>query len=115
MIRTHDAGALRASDAGQRVTLAGWVGSRRDHGGVAFIDLRDGSGVVQVVVRDDEIAHELRNEWCLAITGEVRDRLEGKVNPNLSSGEIEVVANTGGRAERVRSAAVRHRRPVDDR
>ena len=93
MIRTHDAGSLRASDAGQTVTLAGWVATRRDHGGVAFIDLRDRSGVVQVVVRDDEIAHDLRNEWVLAVTGEVRLRLEGKINPNLPTGDVEVVAS----------------------
>jgi aspartyl-tRNA synthetase len=78
---------------GQVVTVAGWVGSRRDHGGVAFIDLRDASGVVQVVVRGDEIAHDLRNEWVIAVTGEVRRRLEGKVNPNLPSGEVELVAS----------------------
>jgi aspartyl-tRNA synthetase len=93
VIRTHDAGTLRASDAGLTVTLAGWVASRRDHGGVAFIDLRDASGVVQVVVRDDEIAHNLRSEWCLAVTGEVRIRIEGAVNPRLATGEIELVAS----------------------
>ena len=92
MIRTHEAGTLRREDAGQVVTLAGWVANRRDHGGVAFIDLRDASGVVQVVVRDDDVAHDLRNEWCVAVTGEVRDRVEGNVNPNLATGEIEVVA-----------------------
>ena len=93
MIRTHDAGTLRASDNGHTVTLAGWVASRRDHGGVAFIDLRDASGIVQVVVRDDEIAHDLRNEWCIAVTGEVRRRLEGNVNPRVATGEVEVVAS----------------------
>ena len=93
MIRTHEAGTLRASDAGHTVTLAGWVASRRDHGGVAFIDLRDASGIVQVVVRDDEIAHDLRNEWCIAVTGEVRRRIEGNVNPRIATGEIEVVAS----------------------
>ncbi len=93
MIRTHDAGTLRASDAGHIVTLAGWVASRRDHGGVAFIDLRDASGIVQVVVRDDEIAHDLRNEWCIAVTGEVHRRLEGNVNPRIATGEVEVVAS----------------------
>ena len=93
MIRTHDAGTLRASDAGHTVTLAGWVASRRDHGGVAFIDLRDASGIVQVVVRDDEIAHDLRNEWCIAVTGEVRRRLEGNVNPRVATGDVEVVAS----------------------
>jgi len=94
VIRTHEAGTLRPSDAGHTVTLAGWVASRRDHGGVAFIDLRDSSGVVQVVVRDDEIAHDLRNEWCIAVTGEVRRRIEGNVNPRIATGEIEVVASS---------------------
>ena len=93
MIRTHDAGALRLDDAGKIVTLAGWVARRRDHGGVAFIDLRDASGVVQVVVREDELAHDLRNEWCVAVTGEVRPRPEGNVNPSLPSGEVEVAAS----------------------
>lgn len=93
MIRTHDAGTLRQSDAAAPVVLAGWVASRRDHGGVAFIDLRDASGIVQVVVRGDEIAHDLRNEWCLAVTGEVRAREAANVNPNLPTGEVEVVAS----------------------
>ena len=110
MIRTHEAGTLRASDAGHTVTLAGWVASRRDHGGVAFIDLRDASGIVQVVVRDDEIAHDLRNEWCIAVTGEVRRRLEGNVNPRIATGEIEVVASRVDGAQRVRAAAVPDRR-----
>ena len=69
MIRTHDAGSLRAEHVGQTVTLAGWVARRRDHGGVAFIDLREASGVVQVVIRDEEVAHHLRAEYCLKITG----------------------------------------------
>jgi aspartyl-tRNA synthetase len=76
------------------VTLAGWVATRRDHGGVAFIDLRDRSGVVQVVVRGDEIAHDLRNEWVLAVTGEVRAREERNINPNIPTGEIEVTASS---------------------
>ena len=92
MIRTHDAGSLRASDAGQTVTLAGWVATRRDHGGVTFIDLRDASGSAQVVMREDDVAHALRNEWVLAVTGEVRLREERNVNPNIPTGEIEVVA-----------------------
>ncbi|UQX86795.1 aspartate--tRNA ligase [Jatrophihabitans telluris] len=94
MLRTHEAGSLRADHAGETVTLAGWVASRRDHGGVAFIDLRDASGIVQVVVRDDAIAHDLRNEWCIQVRGEVRSRLEGKINPNIASGEIELVADS---------------------
>ncbi|QCW50957.1 aspartate--tRNA ligase [Nocardioides dongxiaopingii] len=92
MIRTHDAGALRAEHAGQTVILAGWVANRRDHGGVAFIDLREASGVVQVVVRDEQVAHALRAEYCLKVTGEVVTRKEGNENPNLATGAIEVVA-----------------------
>ncbi|MBA2953052.1 aspartate--tRNA ligase [Nocardioides sp. MAH-18] len=92
MIRTHDAGALRAEHAGQTVTLAGWVANRRDHGGVAFIDLREASGVVQVVIRDESVAHHLRAEYCLKVTGEVTRRKEGNENPNLATGEVEVVA-----------------------
>jgi len=92
VIRTHDAGALRADHVGQTVTLAGWVARRRDHGGVAFIDLREASGIVQVVIRDEATAHSLRSEYCLKITGEVSLRPEGNANPNLPSGEIEVIA-----------------------
>ncbi|WP_110241333.1 aspartate--tRNA ligase [Nocardioides gilvus] len=93
MIRTHDAGALRTEHVGQTVILAGWVARRRDHGGVAFLDLRESSGVVQVVVRDEEVAHSLRNEFCLKITGEVVARTSDNVNPNLATGEVEVVAS----------------------
>jgi aspartyl-tRNA synthetase len=92
VIRTHDAGSLRAGHVGQTVTLAGWVARRRDHGGVAFIDLREASGVVQVVIRDEEVAHNLRSEYCLKITGEVAVRPEGNQNPNLPTGDIEVIA-----------------------
>ncbi|MET0523797.1 MAG: amino acid--tRNA ligase-related protein, partial [Nocardioides sp.] len=92
MIRTHDAGALRAEHVGQTVTLAGWVAKRRDHGGVAFLDLREASGVVQVVVRDEEVAHHLRSEYCIKVTGEVTARKPGNENPNLATGDIEVVA-----------------------
>jgi len=92
VIRTHEAGTLRASHAGQTVTLAGWVATRRDHGGVTFIDLRDASGTAQVVVREGDVAHNLRNEWCVALTGEVRERPAGNVNPAIPTGEIEVVA-----------------------
>ncbi|MDP9118509.1 MAG: aspartate--tRNA ligase [Actinomycetota bacterium] len=92
MIRTHQAGTLRASQAGHTVRLAGWVATRRDHGGVTFIDLRDASGTVQVVLREADVAHELRNEWVVAITGEVRLRPDGNVNPAIPTGEVEVVA-----------------------
>ena len=92
MLRTRTAGSLRASDIGQVVTLTGWVDRRRDHGGVAFIDLRDSSGIAQVVIRE-EIAHDLRAEYVLAVTGEVSARPEGNANPNLPTGEIEVVVS----------------------
>ena len=92
LIRTNTAGSLRASHAGQTVTLAGWVARRRDHGGVAFIDLRDASGFVQVVIRDETVAAGLRSEYCLRIEGEVSRRPEGNANPNLPTGEVEVVA-----------------------
>jgi aspartyl-tRNA synthetase len=94
VIRTHDAGALRAEHVGQTVTLAGWVARRRDHGGVAFIDLREASGVVQVVIRDEAVAHGLRNEYVLKVVGEVSMRPEGNANPNLPTGEVEVIAST---------------------
>ena len=94
MIRTHDAGSLRASHAGQTVTLAGWVARRRDHGGVAFIDLRDATGSVQVVIRDDALAGSLRAEWCLAITGEVVARPAGNENDGLPTGAIEVMGDS---------------------
>ena len=93
MIRTHTGGDLRRSDSGQTVTLAGWIGRRRDHGGVAFFDLRDASGVVQVVVRDEAVARDLRNEYCLRVVGEVSMRPAGNENPALPTGEIEVIAS----------------------
>ncbi|MFI6762152.1 aspartate--tRNA ligase [Micromonospora sp. NPDC050417] len=93
MIRTHDAGSLRATHAGSTVKLAGWVARRRDHGGVIFVDLRDASGVVQVVFREGmESAHALRNEFCVLVTGEVTRRPEGNDNTELPTGEIEVTA-----------------------
>ncbi|OFT22290.1 aspartate--tRNA ligase [Arthrobacter sp. HMSC08H08] len=94
MLRTHDAGSLNASLVGQTVTLAGWVARRRDHGGVAFLDLRDASGIAQVVVHDEETFSPLRNEFVVNVTGEVKARPEGSENPNLASGEIEVHADT---------------------
>ena len=95
MLRSHDAGALRAADAGLAVTLAGWVAHRRDHGGVIFIDLRDASGVSQVVFRDAAVlagAHRLRAEFCIAVTGVVETRPAGNENPELATGAIEVNA-----------------------
>ena len=92
MLRTHNAGELRASHVGQTVTLTGWVARRRDHGGVAFIDLRDGSGWCQVVINDEATAGSLRAEWCLKIVGEVIARPAGSENAKVATGEIEVVA-----------------------
>ena len=93
MLRTHGAGTLRASHVGQSVTLAGWVARRRDHGGVAFIDFRDATGWVQVVIRDEKIAGTLRAEWCLKITGEVVARPAGNENSAVPTGAIEVMGD----------------------
>ncbi|WP_066588659.1 aspartate--tRNA ligase [Corynebacterium provencense] len=93
MLRTHLCGDLRSDDSGKEVTLTGWVARRRDHGGVIFIDLRDRSGLAQVVFRDSEVAeraHDLRSEYCIRVTGIVEDRPEGSENPNLASGDVEV-------------------------
>lgn len=101
MLRSHAAGSLRSSDAGQQVTLAGWVARRRDHGGVIFIDLRDASGIAQVVFREGleegqvlAQAHRLRAEFCVAVTGVVEIRPEGNANPEIATGDIEVNATT---------------------
>ncbi len=93
MLRTHGAGTLRATHIGTVVTLAGWVSRRRDHGGVAFIDLRDATGSVQVVIRDEKLAGSLRAEWCLKITGEVVLRPDGNANSGIPTGEIEVMGD----------------------
>ncbi|MBW8173113.1 aspartate--tRNA ligase [Ornithinimicrobium sp. Arc0846-15] len=99
MLRTHQAGSLRAEHAANdaAVTLTGWVDRRRDHGGVAFLDLRDASGVVQVVARDEVLAqggaHELRNEYCIKVVGTVRSRPEGNANAELPTGDVEVLAS----------------------
>lgn len=97
MLRSHAAGSLRPADAGQTVTLAGWVARRRDHGGVIFIDLRDASGVAQVVFREGDVlaaAHRLRAEFCVAVTGVVEVRPEGNENPDIPTGGIEVNATS---------------------
>jgi aspartyl-tRNA synthetase len=100
MYRTHHCNELRATDVGQEVTLAGWVDSRRDHGGVIFIDLRDREGLTQVVFRPEEFpevaasAHTLRSEDVVQVSGKVARRLEGTQNPKLGTGEIEVVASS---------------------
>ncbi|MCY3922305.1 MAG: aspartate--tRNA ligase [Chloroflexi bacterium] len=100
MLKTHGCGTLRASNAGESVTLAGWVHRRRDHGQLIFIDLRDRDGIVQVVVRPDDhpdaynAANEVRGEFVLRVTGEVVERSEVTRNPNIATGDIEVVANS---------------------
>ena len=96
MIRTHQAGSLRAEHDGEAVVLAGWVARRRDHGGVTFVDLRDASGLVQVVFREGEPAeqaHALRSEFCVLVRGTVGRRPEGNANPDLPTGDIEVTAS----------------------
>lgn len=90
--RTHHATEVTEALVGQKVTLSGWVDRRRDHGGVAFIDLRDQSGLVQVVIYDEEMARPLRSEFVVKVTGEVRERPEGNANDHLATGNIEVVA-----------------------
>src|ERR1700741_1127697 len=103
VLRSHAAGSLRARDAGQQVTLTGWVARRRDHGGVIFIDLRDASGVAQVVFRASDVlaqAHRLRAEFCVAVDGVVEIRPEGNANAEIPTGEIEVNATSlTGRGE----------------
>ena len=94
MLRTHDAGSLDSKTVGTNVVLAGWVARRRDHGGVAFIDLRDSSGAVQVVINDEKIAAELRAEWCVLISGVVKTRPAGNENKDIPTGEIEVVCQS---------------------
>ena len=95
-LRNARAGLLRATDAGTEVRLAGWVASRRDHGGVMFVDLRDASGLVQVVVNPEEdpaagaVADTLRDEFCITVAGTVRLRPDGTVNPDLPTGAVEV-------------------------
>ncbi|MDF1501217.1 MAG: aspartate--tRNA ligase [Anaerolineales bacterium] len=99
MLKTHGCGDLRAEHVGRKVTLAGWVNRRRDHGGVTFLDLRDRSGLVQVVANSEisEAAHlaatDVRNEWVVRVEGSVQSRPEGMQNPDLPTGEIEVMVD----------------------
>lgn len=110
MLRTREAGNLRRSDIGTTVTLAGWVARRRDHGGVAFIDLRDASGVVQIVIHDADVAGALRSEFCIQVTGSVGARPAGNENPAIPTGEIEVTTE----ALEVLSEAAPLPFPIDD-
>lgn len=93
MLRTHQLGTLNAEHIGQTVTVAGWVARRRDHGGVAFIDLRDASGIAQIVIHDESKFDQLRNEYVLQVTAEVRARPEGSENSNIASGDVELFAS----------------------
>jgi len=115
-MRTHGAGTLRATDEGQAVTLAGWVARRRDHGGVAFLDLRDASGIVQVVADPEAgealaAAHDVRSEYVIRVQGTVRVRPEGMTNAALDTGDVEVAAKT----LEVLSAAQTPPFPLEDR
>ncbi|WP_025735940.1 aspartate--tRNA ligase [Mycobacterium genavense] len=97
MLRSYAAGSLRGRDAGQQVTLVGWVARRRDHGGVIFIDLRDASGIAQVVFRAADVleqAHRLRAEFCVAVAGVVEIRPEGNANAEIPTGDVELNATT---------------------
>jgi aspartyl-tRNA synthetase len=111
VIRTRTCGSLGLTDLDQQVVLAGWIAARRDHGGVAFVDLRDASGRVQVVIHDAEAAHELRDEYCVRIEGTVRRRPDGNENPDLATGSIEVDAHQ----VEVLSASAPLPFPIDDR
>jgi len=96
-MRTHYCGDINATLTGEEIAVAGWVHRRRDHGGVIFIDLRDREGILQVVCDPDTAelfaqAERIRGEFVLAIKGKVRPRPEGTINPNMPSGEIEVLA-----------------------
>ncbi|MEY2732231.1 MAG: hypothetical protein RLZZ523_102 [Actinomycetota bacterium] len=93
MLRSHGAGVIRSSHIGETVTLAGWVARRRDHGGVAFIDLRDATGNVQVVISDEKVAGALRAEWCVLVKGKVAKRPTGNENLSIPTGEIEVICD----------------------
>jgi aspartyl-tRNA synthetase len=93
VLRSHGAGVIRSSHIGETVTLAGWVARRRDHGGVAFIDLRDATGNVQVVISDEKVAGALRAEWCVLVKGTVAKRPSGNENLNIPTGEIEIICD----------------------
>lgn len=91
--RTHHVNEVTEDVVGQTVTISGWVDRRRDHGGVAFLDVRDASGLVQVVVYDEEVARPLRSEYVVQVTGDVRLRPEGNENSHLATGKVEIVAS----------------------
>jgi len=113
MMRTHYAGDLRADHVGERVALCGWVDSRRDHGGIVFLDLRDARGLAQVVIDPESLpgAHNLRSEWVLRVEGVIRPRPDGTVNPDLPTGEVELAVD----ALEVISEAETLPIPIDDR
>ena len=98
MLRTAECGSLREKHIDTKVTLAGWVGRRRDHGGIIFVDLRDRSGIVQVVLNPErspqayKVAEDLRQEWVVQIKGTVSQRPAGSENPAMDTGGVEVIA-----------------------
>ncbi|MGC9336253.1 MAG: OB-fold nucleic acid binding domain-containing protein, partial [Anaerolineae bacterium] len=100
MLKTHNCGELGIEHIGWRVTLAGWVQRHRSHGGVVFVNLRDRSGVVQVIFDEENepaafsVGNQARVEWVIQVEGLVRRRPEGTKNPDMSTGEVEVVADT---------------------
>src|SRR5919197_5436065 len=116
LTRTHYCGALREGDVGRTVTLMGWAATRRDLGGVVFIDLRDREGICQVVARPEvstaahAAADRVRGEYVLAVVGEVAQRSEDTINPKIPTGEVEVLA----REIRILSEAKTPPFPIED-
>ncbi len=90
--RTHHCADITESLIGRTVIVSGWVDRRRDHGGVAFLDVRDASGLVQAVIYDEEVARPLRSEFVVKVTGDVRERPEGNENDHIATGKVEIVA-----------------------
>ena len=110
-MRTHYCGQIDESSIGKVVTVAGWAHRRRDHGGVIFVDLRDRAGLLQLVFNPDTAevfakAERVRNEFVLEVTGLVRERPPGTVNPNLKSGRVELAVSIARDPEPFRAAAV---------
>ena len=114
--RTHRCGALRASDSGQSAVLMGWVNRRRDLGNLIFVDVRDRTGITQVVFNKerDPAAHEkasqLRNEYVIAVIGKVKQRTADTFNKNIPTGEVELIARRVAHSQRIEAAPISSRR-----